>query len=97
MKKQEHHLNETGSVVYPKSMLNDYLNSLNRIKYRDKCKDPYLGLRIAEERFQEPYLRCSEIELITIAVMRLLMMYVYNTGFEYGKFTIGYYMKIPTG
>lgn len=29
--------------------------------------------------------------------MRLLMKYAYNTGFEYGKFTIGYVMKIPTG
>lgn len=29
--------------------------------------------------------------------MRLLMTYVYTTGFEYGKFTISYYLKIPPG
>lgn len=29
--------------------------------------------------------------------MQLLMMYVYTTRFESGKFTIGYVMKIATG
>lgn len=57
---------------------------------REYFKDPYLGLRIAVVEFQEPYLRCQDTPVIALAVMRLLIKYVYNTGFKYGKFTIGY-------
>lgn len=85
------------SVGYSKSMFNGYLNRLTQLIDREKCKDPYLGLRIAEVGFQKPYLRCADYDVIALAVMRLLMKYAYNTGFEYGKFTIGYVMKIPTG
>jgi hypothetical protein len=53
-------------------------------------------LGIAEVRFTEPYLRCADCEVITLAVMRLLMKYVYNTGYKKAKLTIGYIMKIPT-
>lgn len=90
-------IDKVNSTVYSKSMFNVYLNRLNNSIDREKCKDPYLGLRIAEIRFKEPYPRCADYELIALAVMRLLMMYVYNTEFAYGKFTIGYNMKISTG
>lgn len=79
------------------SMFNGYWNRLQQLIDWEKCKDPYLGLRIAEVKFKEPYPQCADIEVITLAVMRLLMKYVYNTGFQYGKFTISYVMKIPTG
>lgn len=90
-------VNSTCEVGYSKTQFNVYLNRLNHIIDSQKCKDPYLGLRIAEVRFKEPYLLCTDIEVIALAIMRLLMKYVYSTVFEYGKFTIGYVMKIPTG
>lgn len=86
-----------GNVGYSKLMFNVYIFRLKAIIDWDKCKDPYFGLRIAEVRFKEPYLRCADYEVISFKVMRLLMKYVYNKRFEYGKFTIGYVMKIPTG
>lgn len=71
--------------------------SLNQVIDQENCNDPYSGLRIAEVVFKEPYLRCADYEVIALAVMRLLMKYIYNTEFDHGKFTIGYVMKIPTG
>jgi len=46
---------------------------------REYFKDPHLGLRIAGVDFQEPYLRCQETTIIALAVMRLLIKFVYNT------------------
>lgn len=40
---------------------------------------------------------CSECNIITIAIMRLLEKYIIFTQYEYGKFTIGYTMLTPTG
>ena len=78
-------------------MYNAYLDRLKQLIEWERCLDPYVGLRIAEVRFKQPYLRCADYEMITLAVLLLLMKYAYNTEFEYGKFTISYVMKIPTG
>ena len=75
---------------------NGYLNLLKQLIAWEKCQDPYVGLRIAEVELKKPYLRCADYEVIALAVMRLLMMYAYNTVFYKGKFTISYRMKIPT-
>ena len=82
------------SVGYLKLLA--YLNHLKQLIDGGKCQDPYFGLRIVEVGFEDPYLRCAEYEVIALAVMCLLKKYAYNTGFEYGKFTIGYVMNIPT-
>lgn len=85
---------------YSKEIYNGYLN---RLKYtvdwsHINVYDVYNGLRIVKVRFKEPYLLCGDCEVIALLVMKLLMMYAYNTQFEYdSKFTIGYVMKIPTG
>lgn len=47
--------------------------------------------------FPEPDLRCQETTIIALAVMRLLIKFVYNTRFKYAKFTIGYNMISPRG
>ncbi|VDO13682.1 unnamed protein product, partial [Brugia timori] len=62
----------------------------------EHCRDPYLGLRIVEVKFR-PYIKCVGFEVISLAVMRLLIKYVYHPGLSYGKFTLGYGMKIPNG
>lgn len=80
-----------------KEIFYGYWKRLDKLIDWEKFKDPYLGLRIAQVGFKEPYLRGIDCELLTLAVMRLLMKFVYNTGFEYAKFTISYVMKIPTG
>lgn len=84
------------SVGYSNHFKN-VIDTLNKVIDWEKCKDPYSELRIAEVRFKEPYLTCVEYELIALLVMRLLIKYAYNTRFNYGKFTIGYVMKLPTG
>lgn len=52
-------------------------------------------MREASVTFREPYLRCIEYEVIALAVMLLLLKCAYHTGASYGKFTIGYVMRIP--
>ncbi|XP_022849082.1 uncharacterized protein LOC111371371 [Olea europaea var. sylvestris] len=59
--------------------------------------DPYPGLRNAKVDFNMPFLRCIDCDLILFAVMRLLIKYAYTTKCDYGKFTISYVLKIPTG
>lgn len=59
----------------------------------ENCNDPYSGLRIAEERFNEPYLQCTECDIIALAIMRLLVKYAYTVECDKCKFTIGYVMK----
>lgn len=54
-------------------------------------------MRIAKVGFKEPYLGGADCEVLALAVMRLLMKCAYNTGSDYGKFTIGYVMQIPRG
>ena len=73
------------------------LNYLKQLIEEEIFLDPYVGMRIAEYRFKKPYLCCANYEVIALAVMRLLMKYAYNTGSSFGKFTIGYITKIPTG
>lgn len=90
-------MNSTGKVGYDESMFNGYLTRLKQIIDGEQCKDLYLGCRLAEVIFKEPFPVCGDIEVIALSVMRLLMKYVYNTGFDYGKFTIGYIMKTPSG
>lgn len=85
------------SLEYEKSMFNGYCNRLTQVIAWEKCKNPYEGLIIAEARFQEPYPICADTDVIALEVMRLLMKSVYNTEFEFAKFTIGYIMKVPTG
>lgn len=82
-------------VGYSKSMFNGYWNRLLQLIDREKCREPYLGLRLAEVGFKEPYLRCADFDVIALAVMRLLMKYIYNTTFSDGKFTIVYKLKMP--
>ena len=41
--------------------------------------------------------KLADYDVIALEVMRLLMKYTYNTGSSYGKFTMGYIMKIPIG
>lgn len=69
---------------------------LNSIK-NEYYLDPYSGLRIARIDFNMPLLRCSDCDLIVLAVMRLVIKYAYTTESDYWKFTISYAMKIPTG
>ncbi|KAF6166925.1 hypothetical protein GIB67_020154 [Kingdonia uniflora] len=64
---------------------------------RDSFHDPHFGLRIARIDFKKPCLLCSQYELIVLAIMQLLIKYVYNQEFKYAKFTIGYIMKVPPG
>ncbi|GLJ53900.1 hypothetical protein SUGI_1151380 [Cryptomeria japonica] len=78
-------------------MFDAYLNHFKWLIDWEKYLDPYVGLRIVEVGFKAPYLQCVDYEMIALAVLQLLMKYAYNTEFEYGKFTIGYVMKIPTG
>lgn len=61
----------------------------------ENCKAPYLGLREANVTFKAPYVRCTECEVISLAVMRILLKCAYHTGSCYGKVNIGYHMKIP--
>ena len=59
---------------------------------------PYPGLRIAQIHFKKPLIRCIDCDLIVLAFMRLLIKYAYTTeSMDYGKFTMSYVMKIPTG
>lgn len=76
---------------------NEYILRLRQIINSEYCKDPYDGLRIVQLTFKPPYVRCTEVELISLAIMILLIKYAYNAGFNYGKFTIGYVIKLPTG
>lgn len=48
-------------------------------------------------KFKKSFLRCNSCDLIVLAFMRLLIKYAYTTESDYGKFTISYVMKIPTG
>jgi len=59
--------------------------------------DPYSGLRIARMKLNMPFLKCNDCDLIVFAVMRLLIKYAYTTESDYGKFTISYVMRTPTG
>lgn len=69
---------------------------LNSIKNEDYM-DPYPGLRIARVDFNMPFFRCIDCDLILFAIMRLLIKYAYTTKCDYGKFTISYVMRIPSG
>lgn len=69
---------------------------LNSIKNEDYM-DPYPGLRIAGVDFNMPFLRCIDCDMILFAVIRLLIKYAYTTKSDYGKFTISYVMRIPSG
>lgn len=80
-----------------KGKFNSYMRRLKRLIESERCLDPYVGLRTVSVRFKKPYLSCSEYEIIVLEVMRLVIMYSYNLKFHFGKFTVGYTMKFPTG
>lgn len=87
----------SSTVAFMKSFYDGYWDRLMQLINYETYRDPYLGLRIAEVEFIKPYLRCIDYSVIALAVMRLLIKYAYSNVFEYGKFTIGYVMKItPT-
>lgn len=69
------------------------LNSINNENYMV----PYPGLKICRITLNMPFLRSNDCDLIVLAVMRLLIKYAYTTESDYGKFTISYVMRIPTG
>lgn len=69
---------------------------LNSIKHENYTV-PYPGLRISRIKLNMSFLRCNSCDLIVLAFMRLLIKYAYTTESDYGKFTISYVMKIPTG
>lgn len=54
---------------------------------------PFSGMLISKMDFKSPFVRCNEIDLIVLAVMQLVIKYVYRTESDYGKFTISYVMK----
>lgn len=77
--------------------LDSHLNRFKSIIDCERCKKPYSGLIIAEAHFKDPYLLGGEIDVIVLVVMRLLIMYALNVVCKYGKFTIGYHLKLPIG
>lgn len=84
------------SIGYSNNFKN-LIDILNRVIDWERCIQPYSGLIIAEVGFKEPYLLSADYELIALLVMRLLIKYAYNREYEYGKFLIGYVLKLPTG
>lgn len=70
---------------------------LHAIIKREYFSDPHPGLRKAVVEFTKPYIMCKDSTVIALAVMKLLIKYVYPIGFKYGKFTIGYTMITPRG
>ncbi|XP_050217566.1 DNA polymerase-like [Mercurialis annua] len=84
---------------YTKNKSNFYKNwyDLESSIEFDRCTVPYPGLRIAEIKYKENSTpQCGDSEMILLAVLRLLFMYIYNLDFQYGKFTISYRMEIFT-
>jgi len=75
-----------------KSIFYGFYRRLERTIDRETTKDAYYGLRIAEVHFRnKPNLICVDSEVITLAIIRLLIKYVKNyLIFEYAKFTISY-------
>jgi hypothetical protein len=65
-------------------------DELYKLIVKESYSDPYAGLRLAEMNFTNPYLGCSDATKITYGVMKLLIKYIYDTGLEYGKLTLGY-------
>lgn len=63
----------------------------------ESCVDPYHGLRIATVNLSGQSLMCSNCEEIVSIIMYLLIKYAYPVNTDFGKFTIHYVMKIPTG
>jgi len=84
------------ALIRLNSSIEAALIRLNSSIESEHCRDPYNALRVVELKFR-PYVKCADCEVISLAVMRLLMKYVYHLGLSHGKFTIGYVMKIPKG
>jgi hypothetical protein len=80
-----------------KNLFNKYIRRLRELTDFEVCQDPYDGQRIVKLTFKQPYVRCVEVDLISFAIMRLLIKYAYRAGFQTGKFTIGYVIVVPTG
>lgn len=82
-------------TIYTKELFDvlwdNLLNSIDKEYY----KDPHLGLRIATIEFKRPFLRCSDCDMIVLAVMRLYHKYAYTIQSDYGKLTVSYVMRIP--
>jgi hypothetical protein len=75
---------------------NDTIIRLRNVTDFEACQDPYEGLRVVKLVFKPPYVRCTEVGLISLAIMRLLIKYAYQAGLSNGKFTIGYEIIVPT-
>lgn len=68
-------------------------NQIKEIRYTI----PFSGLRIASINFHSPFISCNDCDKIVFSIMILLLRYALPTESDYGKFTITYVMKIPTG
>ncbi|NP_862323.1 hypothetical protein BrnaMpl_p1 (mitochondrion) [Brassica napus] len=76
------------------SNLSNYINRLNYYYNTNmKCVNPYDGLIEAYISFNHKYPKYSDIEILSLAVMKLLLKYVYNQNIDGGKFTVGYTMS----
>ncbi|XP_059645954.1 DNA polymerase-like [Cornus florida] len=96
-KKEEEKIADSPVGYYSKEVFYYHLSVLRSVIDRESSSEPYEGLIIAQYDFKEPYLQCSDIDVIALAVMCLLLKYAYSCHFDYAKCTIGYRMKIPTG
>ena len=69
-----------------KSIFYGYLNRLQQLIYLSGILQvPSQDLRVAQIKFQEPYLKGSECDLIVISIMKLVIKYAYYTTYEKGK------------
>lgn len=64
---------------------------------RTVVQDPHPGLIIASHHFCAPYLIVNETDLLSLAVMDLLMQYVYPSQLGYCKFTISLTVQVSHG
>jgi hypothetical protein len=68
---------------------------LNRLYHkieRTTHQDPHPGLIIASQHFLDPYPLINENDLLCLAIMDLLIQFVYPSLSGYGKFTISFIM-----
>lgn len=60
-------------------------------------REPHPGLILATLYFRKPYPTCDDIDFLSIASMRLLEEFAYPALDGYGKFTVAYTRRIPSG
>lgn len=76
---------------------NVYWSRLLSLIEFERWKVLYDGLFYLEIFFRNPYVQAIECEILSLAIMRLLMKYVSNIDAGYIKLTIGLNMKIHSG